>query len=1138
MNYILFVSNKDNTTPFLLELWDSVIRELNVDEKLMSFRLGKSLLHNDKHNQEENCKAIVVYWMGDKEDKEVQGVLKLAKGKHIPVIGQFTSNCLPVFENLDKSKAEVIIKYLLLGGRSNFYNLYRYLLHSFLDFDLSYEAPLEQPWNGIYLPNLQRTVTKEEYYKNYYNASLPTVAINFPRDHLIWGQTEYVRLLTEQLHALECNVLCLFSHWNRDRLNNIPAFEINFKSFAVLEGKLIPDALINCLWFSLTMGRDNDDLELLKKLNLPILQGQIILQEVEQWKVSLKGLKDSELNANIIMPEFDGVIHGVPIAGRQKQAGSVKVLPIPHNIKLLARMACNWAKLRCKCNGNKRIALIFHNYPAGNATIGTAMGLDSLRSGEVLLQALAEAGYNTGKLPEEKGWLAKHLLSGFTNEVEYCKRAAEPAGVYPVSQYSAWFEQQLEKVKKHLNNSWGNCPGEEFIEESGKCFKIPGFRLNNIFVSVQPPRIALGDITRTYHDSNIPPTHYYLAYYKWLVETFQADAVIHLGTHGTLEWLPGKGAGLSNDSYPYLAIDALPNIYPYLISITCEGLQAKRRAAAVLIDHLPAPAEEAELYGELLELNNLLEQYIEAEKNDNETLPYLEKLILDKVNNSQQELVEKIQEEKEFLPQVLRLHNYLESLGNRSCRIGLHVLGEIPQGRELDSFVKNCSQGKVELHSEILEKLEGTTREITNILEALRGNYIEAGLSGAPTTGMLDCLPSGKNFYGVDPRVLPSHAAYLMGKALADKVIEHYIKDEGKYPERIGMVLWSGTNMRTKGCDIAQAMALMGVQPEWKANGRIEGFKIIPLETLQRPRIDVMFRISGMYRDSLYPTVELLDECVKQVMALEEATEQNYLKKHVQEDEASLSNLDKELIKTRIFGSALGTYGAGVNLALENSNWNCLDDLKDIFVNWGGYAYGKKEQGIFSPEVFSHQLSKIDVTVKNEDHYEVNMLGSDDYNSFHGGLIAAVRSLSGKRPRSYCGDLSRRDKVEVRTLAEEMKQLYVSEVLNPKFIEGMMKHGYKGAADLCSVVSHSFQWDATSDIVEDWMYNELVEKYIRAAQVNSWLREVNPWALQKMCVTLLEAKQRGLWNAPKELEQLLVGEMLDIEGELEERNDD
>ncbi len=590
------------------------------------------------------------------------------------------------------------------------------------------------------------------------------------------------------------------------------------------------------------------------------------------------------------------------------------MVPIYDNIKLMAKRAYCWAQLKLKQNKDKRIALIFHNYPAGNATIGTAMGLDSLRSGEVILENLQKAGYKTDALPKESGWLAEKLLSSFTNEVEFFKSDLEPCGKYPVGSYKQWYENLGVDTRNHIKNNWGEMPGNSFLTDTEEEFKIAGFKQGNIFIGVQPPRIAFGDIQKSFHNGDIPPTHYYLAFYRWLVEVFKADAVIHLGTHGSLEWLPGKSTGLCRASYPYLAIDSLPNIYPYLISITCEGLQAKRRGAAVLVDHLPAPCEEAGLYGKMRELYDLVEQYLEAYRLQSSTVSQLEQVISELLLKEDMKCFCNKENEIDFCEQMENLHAYLEKISSNQCRTGLHILGELGSEADLRNLVNSFTQGNNELKEIVLDKLSHTDEEITNILKGLDGCYIESGLSGAPSTGMLDCLPSGKNFYGVDPRLLPSKSAWIIGQQLANQVIQQYIEEEGRYPERIAMIFWSGTNMRTKGCDIAQAMALLGVSPEWNTNGRISGFKVIPLDVLKRPRIDVIARISGMYRDSLYPTVEYLDECIKCIMKLDEDGDVNYPRKHIMEDSNELEMTNYDNLQCRIFGSAPGTYGAGVNL--------------------------------------------------------------------------------------------------------------------------------------------------------------------------------------------------------------------------------
>lgn len=430
-------------------------------------------------------------------------------------------------------------------------------------------------------------------------------------------------------------------------------------------------------------------------------------------------------------------------------------------------------------------------------------------------------------------------------------------------------------------------------------------------------------------------------------------------------------------------------------------------------------------------------------------------------------------------------------------------------------------------------------------LEGIEGKYIMPGPSGSPHAGGVSLLPAGINFYGIDPRKLPTKAAWAVGKELGDEVIARYIREEGKYPENIGMVFWSGANMRSHGQCIAEFLYLMGIRPIWeKGSFYVKHLEPIPLSELKRPRLDVTGRISGLFRDTMPAAVSLMDKAVLLAASLPEKEEDNFIRKHVLSESSAMERNGMTTEEAwreacyRIFGDAPGTYGAGVGALLESRNWDSLDDLSRVFVRWGGHAYGSRSKGTYKPGLFKERLSHMDVTLKNEDNHETNMMSSDDYNAYHGGMIAAVRSLSGKSPRSYEGDSTERGSVKVRSVQEQAKRVFRMETINPRFIQGMMKHGYKGAADLSSRVSISFQWDATSKVMENWMYEKLAENYALDVTVQDWMKEVNPWALQRITETLLEAEKRGLWQAADETIDQLQALYLDIEGELEESQDD
>jgi len=684
--------------------------------------------------------------------------------------------------------------------------------------------------------------------------------------------------------------------------------------------------------------------------------------------------------------------------------------------------------------------------------------------------------------------------------------------------------------------------------------------------------------------------------------------------------------GLSESCFPDIAISDLPNIYPYIINDPGEGTQAKRRSYCCIVDHLIPVMHSAGTYGELAELEVLMNEHDQASLEDPGRVPELRKMIWEKVCRAKLDSDLGISEEEAFSNFegfLEKLRGYLYELADAQIRDGLHILGEPPEGSRLDEFLvsltrlrngdtpslreslaeaKGCDyedllKNRGKPHSdgrskgEVIRELEeislrlvrrlrergfkediqeaveevlgrsdpkvervlayiaktlapnvaAATDELVHILLASEGGFVPPGPSGAPTSGMADILPTGRNFYSVDPQAIPSPAAWRVGVALGDALLERYLRDEGRYPESIGMVVWGTGTMRTKGVDVAEVLYLLGVRPVWEeASGRVRGLEVIPLEELGRPRIDVTIRISGLFRDAFPNVVHLIDEAVEMVAGLDEPPEWNYVAKHVREEveEKVAAGMSPELAREetiyRIFGCKPGAYGAGVSEAIDSKNWKDERDLGEIYVIWGGYAYGRKSYGVSVPEQFKKRLSQLDLTVKNEDTREYDMLDSDDFYSFHGGMIAAVRAFKGKAPRSYSGDDSDPDRVKIRSTAEETKFIFRTRVLNPKWIESMKRHGYRGAADLSRAVDVAFGWDATAEVLEDWMYEELARKYALDRGMQEWFREVNPYALHNIAERLLEAIERGMWRATEEMRQELRDVYLSIEGVLEE----
>ena len=1121
-------------------------------------------------------------------------------------------------EHVVAKDIEALKAYSFYGGLTNYKNLWLYVRALFDKGMPAAEPPSPICWAGIYHPGMKETFMTDlsRYEADFLQAGRPTVGLLFYRDEWIWDDLHYQKAFIEEAERQGLNVIAVFTNGLPDPKLGMPTIHEVFEKYFMKDGKPVVDVIVNVMKFSFTTS-GSISTKALEEMGVPVLEAYSLIAPKEEWEASSEGMNAMEISISVTMPEFDGVIHGMPIAAKHvKEDGEVEYLPIPERMRAMVSRAGAWARLHRKPNAEKKIAIIFHNYPPKNSNIGSAYGLDSIESVRRLLGFMKEAGYQVDFIPKDTENFMKRLTAQATNDRSMLT-AEQEAACQKVSKkvYCDFFETFPDETKRQMEKDWGKAPGRVMTTEAGDIL-VPGVLDGHLFLTVQAPRGYGFDAAKIYHDPFIAPTHQYLAYYQWIRDVWRADAVIHVGTHGNLEWLPGKSAGLDRGSYPDLALGSLPNIYPYHMTITGEGIQAKRRGGACLVDHLPAPLEDAGTYEELAELEQAMDEYAHFEKSEPETAKRLTLRI--------RRLAEKASldgevpyTEADFAGYLSRLHCYIEDLKNSECHVGLHILGEMPkeerliheilallrmpngdipsiyellaeeEGTSVDALARQAqtlhpngltggewmarlrrkaealvrSLADIDFDSqraeaigsekersllryiceEVFPRLAGAKAEMEHTLEGLSACYIRPGVSGSPHAGGVSLLPAGVNFYGIDPRRLPTKTAWEVGKELADQVISQYIESEGRYPESVGMVFWSGANMRSHGQCIAEFLYLMGIRPLWEPGSLyVKRLEPIPLSELKRPRIDVTARISGLFRDTMPSVVSLLDKAVLLAASLTEEDEDNYVKKHISKDSRAMEEKgmpQKEAWREaayRIFGDAPGTYGAGVAALLEEKNWDNLDDLANVFIRWGGHAYGAKSNGDYKPDLFRERLAHMEVTIKNEDNHETNMMSSDDYNAYHGGLIAAVRSCSGKKPHAYEGDSSDRSRIKVRTVEAAAKRIFRTETVNPKFIEGLMQHGYKGAADLSNRVAVSFQWDATSDVMEDWMYEKLSAAYALDPKVQDWMKRVNPWALSRITETLLEAARRGLWQAQEETVDALENLYLEVEGEIEE----
>ncbi len=1051
-----------------------------------------------------------------------------------------------------------------------------------------------------------------------------TAGLLFYRAHLLAGNTAVIDALCLALHQRGLAPKPVFVYSLRDP--DLPEALLDYLSGT--------DILLNTTSFSLAKLDDaQPNLDLWQRLDVPVLQVILSSGTVEAWAASPQGLSPRDVAMNVALPEVDGRLitravsfKAVQAQDQQLETDLVAYAPRPDRIEFVAELAANWVCLRRTPAPERRLALVLANYPARDGRLANGVGLDTPASCVAILAALQQAGYDLADLPETGDELIARLTSRSTHDPE----AQDLRPVWQslsLADYQTFFASLSPAVQARISQRWGPPDQDPRLRSAG--FPIVGLQLGRVFVGIQPPRGYELDPALNYHAPDLEPPHAYLAFYAWLRQHFQAQAVVHVGKHGNLEWLPGKSLALSPDCFPEAVLGALPHLYPFIVNDPGEGAQAKRRAQAVIVDHLTPPLTRAELYGPLQALERLIDEYYEAQSLDPTRLKPIEARIAELVR--QQNLHHDLGTQaagslSEFLT---RADGYLCELKEAQIRDGLHIFGHCPQGRLLRDLLlalarspqagrpgltqalaaqwqldfdpltadlgetytdlppalqaqlnrpcrivgdavealEACAAESVEallstppqtaklgaanpaldqllrwIQQDLWPALQQTEQELTHLLHGLDGAYVPSGPSGAPSRGRVDVLPTGRNFYSVDIRAIPTETAWALGRAAAEALVERYTQDHGEYPRSLGLSVWGTSTMRTGGDDLAQALALLGVQPVWDGpSRRVVDFEILPLSALGRPRVDVTLRISGFFRDAFANLISLFDHAVQAVAQLDEPTEQNPLAAQVLQDAETWQQAGLDAAQAqaraqyRVFGSKPGAYGAGLQGLIEAQNWQDEQDLALAYLNWGGYAYTRDGEGKSAPEAFRQRLGGLQIVLHNQDNREHDLVDSDDYYQFQGGMTAAVRALSGVQPATYFGDHSRPERPRIRALAEEMARVYRSRVINPKWIAGVLRHGYKGAFELAATVDYVFAYDATAHCVEDFMYQGIAEAYLLDPEVQAFVRAKNPWALRDMAERLLEAHTRKLWQeAPPPLLEALRALSLEAEAMIEQ----
>jgi len=1024
------------------------------------------------------------------------------------------------------------------------------------------------------------------------------VVIVFYRALVESGQTAAVANLVEALAARGLTPLPIFITSLKDELS-CALIETIFDACP-------PDIVLNATGFTVSGGNGKSQSTILDRRCNMVLQVTFSSTSQEIWQKTSQGLSVRDLAMNIALPEMDGRVFSRAVSFKTAdhydeatQCSIIHQQPVADRVDFVADLTKNWLQLKNKPRDRCNIALILANYPGGDGRLCHGVGLDTPAAACHILQTLKNEGYDTDDLPQDSASLIQMLMNGPTNEGIKGRIITTRLDL---PDYMRFFARLPSHRRKEMLARWGKPEQDAYFDGMG--LALPVLRFGRLLVGLQPERAYGMDAKAAYHAPDIAPSHHYMAFYFFLRHLYKADALVHIGKHGNLEWLPGKALALSDSCYPELALGATPHIYPFIVNDPGEGTQAKRRTSAVIVDHMTPPLTRAQSYGELRHLEALVDEYYEASGMDPRRLGKLRTQILDLVHKTGIDHDAGIGKDEHGDIALQKLDAFLCDVKELQIRDGLHIFGMSPQGEQLNNLLValvriprgegehdslhralardlrlnfdplDCDMtapwqgerppilasmsdsiwrsnadtvervellclalvsGKVDCGDDrvatkkILKFINQHLRpligrcgqdEMAGLLRALNGRFVMPGSSGAPTRGRLDVLPMGRNFFSLDNRAVPTHAAWDIGKRSAELTIARYVQEQGVWPRSFALTCWGSANMRTGGDDIAQALAFIGARPVWDmASNRVTGYEIIPLSLLRRPRVDVTLRISGFFRDAFPEQIVLFDQAIRAIGALEGEGEENPIAMAMRNEETSY----------RIFGTKSGSYGTGIEVVMKKENFCAQDDFGKIWLAHSSYAYGsRQEEAAPALTTFKKRLGSIEAIVQNQDNREHDLLDSGEYYAFEGGMAAAIKLERGQMPVIFHNDLSRPSRLQIKTLSEEIGRTLRGRALNPKWIEGAMRHGFKGAAEMAATVDYLYAFAVTTGMVRDAHFDAIYTAYLKDARVLEFLQSKNPAALRDIACRLNMALKCGLWHArtnstAAELKKFMLG---------------
>jgi len=1121
-------------------LIDLALQKLNLPVSFTAVSASELDAENEKLKAEINrAKVIVVDVMGRKLENFLIDNIELKNKKIYALRGSIDEKRLKRFGfTFDDEVAD----YYRNISEENIRNMLRLVARRHLDPTITYAAVQKRPKIGIYNPASKNTFADFAAYHKWqqtrpgYDPEKPVIGLVFFSSYLTKGMNKPIRTTILRLEQEGFNVLPCFG---RDQ-QTIGRFLIDDKGNSRIDLLL---AFSLKFYSALTPQLAG----VINRLQVPIINAIPLFKDtIVNWRRSPVGIAGNEIAWSIATPEISGLIEPTPLAGKRQMVnpdtGKSYFInePIVENIDRLMPRLHNWIKLQRMPNRDKKIALMFYNHSQGKQNVGASY-LNVFASLKEIIGALSEKGYRVGPVPsaaEIKQLIltsARNIGSWAPGELEKLLRSPEVIRV-PIASYKKWFKLLPEEFQKNVIKQWG-LPEDAKIMRDADNFVIPAVTLNNLILLPEPARGWSDDPMKLYHDPSIYPHHQYLAVYLWLAREFQTNAIIHLGTHATYEWNPGKQVGLSPACAPEVLIGDIPSIYPYIVDDVGEGIQAKRRGRGVIISHLTPMLKEVDLYAEYARLAELINEYDRALAGSGVTAPEKLKEIMElgRKTGILKDLAAEIAAGDGSDEKTVRLlEHYLEEINENLMPYGLHTFGKSPGADEnaamAEAVIKwNPKQRKTEIKEHLQQS---GPAEISSLLAGLSGRFVEPGAGNDPIRNP-ESLPSGRNFYGFNPQRIPSSAAWKLGKKAANEIIRSYIEKHKKYPQKVAVVLWATETLRNEGINESTILYLMGIKPKWSKTGRILGVEVIPGSQLKRPRIDVMVNASGLYRDLFSDKMEFIDQALQLAMrqtdieniiaANTHKIKLDLLAKGVSEKEA------EEMSRLRIFSAPPGAYGTGVSeMAGSSGFWQEEKEVVDVYENRVGYAFGRGRWGVPARELLKNNLAAVDVAVHSRSSNVYGLLDNDDMFQYLGALSMAVRVESGSTPETLVTQQQKPGELKVEDMAKTLGREMRSRYLNPQWIKGMKKEDYAGAREMAHFVEYLWGWEMTTpEKVDDTAWQQSYEVYVEDKydlELKEFFQEASPWAYQSITARMLETVRKGYWQPAKSVEKKLAAD--------------